>query len=408
MFISPVSLTSPYKPIQQTKLQAQSGIVPLKQPACDVVSFTSQIQFNKFKNTLYRAVDKAEVEALLRGDDVGTHKFVTTDPRGWGAKNWISGFASERRNTCFIQFKENWFDDFEVYNACDDSRDTRYILKNSYSLDDIDVIREGSNAHGKIIWAKSNDSVEKDLNAKISEIFRILKRIMANKKDVVREDIYELSSYIKEFPTVASPLLERVAKDKKFAYEMMFLFEKSESYNYYPYVRNYIEAFSKKPKSCELNEYAIWYMGDHGSHSDLELIFDAMKKDSNRISHSYPYAISKLAEEEDYDKFIKLLDSPEAWMKDIMLLTIKRLEKEGVYQYGTTEKLCYEVLEKMAKIPAEDFQKDVSKQDLLTTCSEILFRANVREEHIPLLEKFTNLGVCTDGDFKFIIRDLVV
>ena len=404
MYISAVSPIAQYKPIQQIKTsQVKFNTYP-----CDQVCFTGGLKANKFKATLYRAVDKAEVDALLSGDNVGNVKYVTTDKRGWGAKNWISGFASERNNVCFIQFKDNWFDDFDVYNACDHSRDTRYILNRAYTIDDVEVIREGANSHGKIIWARSNDIIDKDLQIKTSEIFQILKRIIDNKKGVVSEDVYELSSYINEFPNIAQPLLERVSKDKTFAYEMMYLFEKSNSQEYYPYVKNYVKGFRKDPQNCELNEYAICYMGDHGSNRDLELLFDVMKKDQNRISHSYPYAFYKLAKPKDYQMFIKFLDSPEAWMQDLMLCTIRKIEKAGKLEFGTTERLCLKTLEKMVGIPAEEFQKDASKQDLLMTCSEILFRSLVPKEYIPTLKYFTNLGVPTDADFRYIIRDLVV
>ena len=59
----------------------------------------------------------------------------------------------------------------------------------------------------------------------------------------------------------------------------------------------------------------------------------------------------------------------------------------------------------MQNILPADFKKDSSKIDLLSTCSEILFR-HAEKEDIPLLKHYSNLGVYTDGDFKAIIRDL--
>ena len=401
MYISAISPVNQYKPIYRTEnFSAKLNVL-----SRDEVSFSGRVPLEKFEKTLYRAVDKAEVDALLRGEHTGCYKYATSDPRGWGAKNWISGFAAGRKNAYFIQFKENCFDNFRVFEAFDDPGDTRYILPNGYELSDIHSIHEGTNAHGKIIWASSDDIIEDDLKEKITGIFGVLKRIIGKKTNEVREDVFELTSYAKEFPTIAEPLLKRAAADKNFAYELMIFFDKSESDIYYPFVKNYIKSFSDDVDSCAINEYAVMYLGKHGSSKDIDLLFDVMKKDPYRISHGYPFSISRLIAPKDYHRLFELYNSANYGVKDIVICTANRLEKVAKLPYETTYNLCIKTLKDMRNILPADFKKDPSKIDLLSTCSEILFR-HAEKEDIPLLKHYSNLGVYTDGDFKAIIRDL--
>ena len=130
-----------------------------------------------------------------------------------------------------------------------------------------------------------------------------------------------------------------------------------------------------------------------------------MKKDPYRISHGYPFSISRLIAPKDYRRLFELYNSANYGVKDIVICTANRLEKASELPYETTYNLCIKTLKDMQNILPADFKKDSSKVDLLSTCSEILFR-HAEKEDIPLLEHYTKLGVYTDRDFKAIIRDL--
>ena len=63
MYISAISPVNQYKPIYRTEnFSAKLNVL-----SRDEVSFSGRVPLEKFEKTLYRAVDKAEVDALLRG-----------------------------------------------------------------------------------------------------------------------------------------------------------------------------------------------------------------------------------------------------------------------------------------------------------------------------------------------------
>ncbi|MBO5446594.1 hypothetical protein J6A34_03710 [bacterium] len=368
---------------------------------CDEVSFCSNV-FGKFQKTLYRAIGKSELDELLKPDGfIYGQKYTTGNPMGWGARDWASGFKHGQSDHYFVEFKPNNFDYTQIMDASDYNADSRFVITGGYSLNDVRVIREGTNSHGKIIWADSVDVKIEDASKKATSIFHLLKQITSTKNPEVLDDaIVELSSYTKEFPQVITALLPRAVADKDFAYKLTYLIAKADDESYVDFIRGYYKDFLKNPEDMKIHEMSLHYIAKHGSNEDLDLILSVMQKDKDIMYHTYGVPVYALSEEKDIPKLLDLIKTSTPRVQNGIL---------NGFMCGTDDKLTSDIvrgiLNQYSGLEASVVKRDNDLKSLLATCVECMFKCGEKRD-IPLFKKFTNLGIYTDVDFKALIKAL--
>ena len=402
MYISAISSISQNKSIPQVPKNQKVNAFQLQpQLTCDVVSFSGNF-LGKFKTVLYRTISRSEFDELLKPNGyIGGHKYVTGNPKGWGARDWGSGFKHGQEDHYFVEFKKDWIDAIDVYDASDYAEDSRFVITRGYSLDDVQAIREGTNSHGKVVWSKDPEVKLNDIREKCSSIFRLLKTInKASDESVLDNAMIELASYAKEFPQVVQPLLEKAKGDSDFAYKLLYVINKTEDKSYYDFVRTYFEKFSKNPNKMKIHEMSLHYLAKYGSNDDLDLLLDVMQKDRDIMYHTYGFPLSKLLTEKDIPKMLDILHNARPAVQNAIL---------NGFIYGADEKLAADIVRDILK-QYSSIEKSVAKRDgdlksLLATCVEFMFKCGKKQD-IPLLKNFTDLGIFTDVDFKALIKAL--
>ena len=402
MYISAISSISQNKSIPQVPKNQKVNAFQLQpQLPCDVVSFSGNF-LGKFKATLYRTISRSEFDELLKPNGyIGGQKYVTGNPKGWGARDWDSGFKFGQKDHFFVEFKNDWFDDIDVYDASDYASDSRFVITRGYSLNDVQVIREGTNSHGKIVWSRSPEVVVNDLNEKVSSIFRLLKIIDTTKDEtVLNSAMVELSSYAKEFPQVVQPLLEKAKGNSDFAYKLLYLINKSNDESYYNFVRTYFQDFSKHPDKMKIHEMSLHYMAEHGSNKDLDLLLDVMQKDRDIMYHTYGFPLFKLLTEKDIPKLMEVLQTGRPGVQNAILnCFISKADDKRTVDVVRT------ILNQYSAIEPKIVKRDDELKTLLATCVEFMFKCGEKQD-VPLFKNFTNLGIYTDIDFKALIKAL--
>ena len=401
MYISAINPLNSYKTITNKLDASKSQFTPVQ--GCDVVSFGS-FYGKKFEEVLYRAIGKSELDELFKPKGrIGGHKYTTGNPMGWGAKNWDAGFKYGYKDYYFVQFKKNHFDLMDVYDASDYAEDSRFVITKGYSLDDIDVIREGTNAHGKIIWASSDDVIKEDTQTKVMSIFRLLKQLMTTKDEISQNQaIIEISSYVKEFPQLIKPLLPLAEKDNEFGRKLLFVINKSEDKSYLNFVKSYLKRFTEFPEKMQIHDSSLFYIARHGSSKDLDLVLDVMKKDKGITHHSYGMALSKLMTEKDIPKIMKLLEDSDYNTQNVIV---------NCFNYREDKKTALEVARKIlarySSLESKVFKDDDELKTLISSCSDVMTKWATADD-IPYMKPYTNLGIYTDIDFQAIIKDLEI
>ena len=203
MKISPISLLNYRKPINTSSKQKLHG---LKQ---DTVSFGIFMGYLPKDTQIYRCIGEEEYQKLLNNESISSSGFVTTNPQGWAATNWFDGFMPFNRghyNHYFITFKKNRFS--QIADFRDSIKDTKCKIFEDYSLDDIENIRKGNNAHGELVWAENfEEEKEKDILNKKETISWLIDLYNSNFSKIDKRKIKdELLSYQKEFPEIGEIL----------------------------------------------------------------------------------------------------------------------------------------------------------------------------------------------------------
>ena len=403
MYISAISPFSQYKQSQKVKVhQDNLNVNLLSQSVCDEVCFTGGYAPTKFKKVLYRAIGQSELDALLKPEGyIFGQKYTTGNPMGWGARDWASGFKHGQENYYFVEFKPESFDFMHVMDASDYASDSRFVITRGYSLDDVKVIREGTNSHGKIVWAASEDVKIEDKASKISDIYKLLRQVSTAKyQELIDNAMVELSSYVKEFPQLIDALIPIAEKDSNFAYKLLYVISKSDNKSYYNFVKKYYTNFLKNPDSMKIHESSLYYVSRHGSNKDLDLLLNVMKKDKDVLYHSYGLPISKLMKQKDVPKILNELYSSSYGVQNSLL---------NAFMYRQDDQIALDVvrtlLHKYSSFDVKTFKQDSELKTLLATCTEVLSRS-AEVSDIPLMQRYANLGIFTDVDFKAIIKDL--
>ena len=170
---------------------------------------TNSIHFGVFMGyvpndiQLFRCIGEEEFQKLIKGESVLSSGFVTTNPMGWGATDWLNGFIPFNKgklNYYFITFKKRRFS--QIADFRDSNKDTKYKIFESYSLDDIKDIRKGNNVRGELVWADDfEEEKKKDILNKTETIMWLNNMLQANNPKIDKRTIKnELLSYQKEFP----------------------------------------------------------------------------------------------------------------------------------------------------------------------------------------------------------------
>lgn len=397
MYISAINPLNSYQTINN-KVQTQKTQLIAPQ-SCDIVSFGNF--YGKFEEVLYRAIGKSELDELLKpnGRILG-HKYTTGNPMGWGARDWDAGFKYGQKDYFFVQFKKNHFDNIHVYNASDYSTDSRYVITKGYSLEDIEAIREGTNAHGKIIWASSEEIIQEDKQAKITSIFRLLKQLLSTKDETIQNrSIVEISSYAKEFPQLIQPLIPLAKADSNFAHKLLFVIGASDNKSYLNFVKSYFKQFIQNYDKMKIHDSSLIFMSHHASNQDLELVLKVMEKDKDIMYHSYGNVLAKILEDKDIPQMLKLVDSSNYSIQNAILRSYICKEDKK-----TTLKIARNLLSKYSSLDKNTIKEDELKS-LLSTITEVMSKYGTKKD-IPLMKPFTNLGIYTDIDFRDIIKDL--
>ena len=175
----------------------------LKTPKTNPIRFGVFMGYALNDIQLFRCIGEDEFQKLIKGESVLSSGFVTTNPMGWGATDWINGFVPFNKgklNYYFITFKKGRFS--QIADFRDSNKDTKYKIFESYSLDDIKDIRKGNNARGELIWAENfEEEKKKDVLEKKETIMWLNSMLQANNPKIDKRTIKnELLGYQKEFP----------------------------------------------------------------------------------------------------------------------------------------------------------------------------------------------------------------
>lgn len=243
---------------------------------------------------LYRAIGQRELRALLNGQTIEGHSYATSDPRGWAASNWHSGFAHNNKNPYFVTFKTG-DENFDIMDRRDSFADTRYSV-GDYNLSNVQNIRKGHNAHGELIYSENFEyAKEIDKQTKLQEIKRLtnelkklqirnginkfLSKIQFNnsettdKKDIMRACIYdELGSYAKEFPNIIDELKPLSVNDDHCTNMLLNIIADVNRYEDLQFVREQLHKFAEH--KFPVDDSSLRFIQKNGSEEDVDLILD--------------------------------------------------------------------------------------------------------------------------------------
>lgn len=250
---------------------------------------------------LYRCIGVRELRALLKGETIEGHSYATSDPRGWAASNWHSGFGHNGRNLYFVTFKTG-DKDFDTSDRRDSFVDTRYSV-GDYNLSNVTNIRKGHSAHGELVYAEDFENAKKlDKQTKLQEIKRLLKDLKnlqnptgvnkflskiapkntntADEKEIRLVDIYdELGSYANEFPEIIEDLKPLSIKDDRSANLLIKVISDADRHEDLTFVRETLQKFLKN--KFPIDETPVNFIKRHGSKEDVRLILDILKAGQN-------------------------------------------------------------------------------------------------------------------------------
>ena len=95
------------------------------------INFTGEVNKNI---QLYRSIGEKEYQNLMRGFDILSSGYATSDNRGWAAVNWNSGFCDKRNEPVyFVEFEVGVF---PIEDRRSSEADSRYGILRPYNLND--------------------------------------------------------------------------------------------------------------------------------------------------------------------------------------------------------------------------------------------------------------------------------
>lgn len=158
-----------------------------------------------------------------------------------------------------------------------DEKDTRYGI-GSYFLEDVANIREGSNAHGKLVYAENfEDAKQEDLKQKKAEIYG-LKDIIINSNDNNARELAwdELGSYTNEFPKIIELMnphmdFNNEADVNGYAFSIL----KADKKIYLPQFRECLKSYLRE--DIRMHKKVPYFLEKYVDNGDLPLVLDLIK-----------------------------------------------------------------------------------------------------------------------------------
>lgn len=255
---------------------------------------------------VYRSISQSELSKLLKGEKVHCKGYVTSDPRGWGALDWNSGYINNKSEPVyFVKFKKGCL---HLRDIRDHENDTRYGFSGIYSLNNVETIHIGANAHGEIVYASDFEkTVKEDKVKKISKIKHLINSINTINDSSERKTLFdELSSYCREFPEIVSEFSDKV--DYLNTEDMLgftTMINAADSDEHLPLFRKCLHSYllGVTPSNASLA-----YFIRHGKKEDLSLIFDLL--DSNIFNgFAIGNLLASIADENDKNFILENLSS---------------------------------------------------------------------------------------------------
>lgn len=361
-----------------------SNLPKLKQLNKDTITFTHSFK-PKSDLQLYRCIGESEFKALLNNETIN-FAYSTSDPKGWLASNWRSGFTNiGNKKNYFVTFKK--FDNEEmIFDRRDDENDTRYLI-DEYNLSNVESIRKGYNAHGELVYAQDFETAQKldkinkqkEIKRLVDELKIIQQKNCAKNGDIeiqkqkrIKEIYDELGSYAKEFGEIVDILKPLSSKDnetKKLLLEVIELADRQEDL---PFVRKTLREFLDDDFSIS-STYLIY---KYGTKDDIGLLLDISKSDKNEAYVGC--ALAKLADEEHYSIIEQMYLSGTPKTQNDLIDYFKRLQDKG----------------KILKIARMTLEMYGVFQNIMTPmvkyeCFATLEKYGTMED-IPLLELYNN------------------
>lgn len=375
---------------QNVSCQKPTALTLKPQLTKDTVSFGYLDERVDPNLQLYRCISESEFKNLLKGDTFHS-KYATSDPRGWRAKNWDNGFVyvGTKEPVYFITFKTGRLD---IDSRRDSTKDTRYGIE-EYTIDDVQNVREGNNAHGKIVYAKNLDEArEKDKKEKEERISE-LKQALANKKDQKeREKIWdELASFAHEFPFLVEETEQFVnSENESDLNSYIFLIQKADDEKYMPIYKKCLNTLLKN--NMEIKPKVLSYFAKYAKNEDLETLFQIA---DSKKTKKYKYAkfFAKFMQDEETSK--RIIERFKNKDNESLLLLADCLKNDN--EDGKHLGLFREILSNCTK-PKDDIAVDDDDYDdtpefiyklILETCAKEIGKFG-NESDISLLKGFVN------------------
>ncbi|MBQ9245700.1 hypothetical protein IJ182_05480 [bacterium] len=312
---------------------------------------------------LYRCIGQSEYDSLMAGERVLSSGYLTSDPKGWKAYNWNSGFHDfKTEQNYFITFKKNHL---FVCDARDDEEDTRYVTHSSYTLDDIDNIRRGTNVHGEMVYAENDEMIVQDIQQKKLAIANLLSILKTSSNPTDRANAWdELISYSVEFPEIILNLVKDIVdfNSQEDVYGYSTIITKYDSPEYMDEYRKCLHSYVSTDIMPSVD---FSYLMHHAQKEDLP---DIMKIIDKEKIYSKPAAVI-LDRISDEDYVINNLLEDNIKKLDILCYYLKDKNSDGKYN-----NLFSIILQKAQNIEIDpySFTGGIAKDSVVRKCKEQL------------------------------------
>lgn len=300
---------------------------PLKPLLRDTVSFGYLYERPDSNMQLYRSIGKEEFEKLISGEEVTRRSgYLTSDPRGWHARDWYSGFSFQNEDeTYFVTFKPGKLAK-RFMSAKDTSTDTRYQLHTGYSIDDVLNIRKGINAHGEIVYSENLERDKKiDQEIKKQEIARIKNLLVSTDNFEIKNEAWtELKGYVREFPYIIDDVKDIVdfhdqADVVGYADLISKVGRESDKSEYGKCLKAYVEGLTPSVDFSYLVKYA--------EDKDISSIMVLLDRE-----HIYPEDVARVLNRLcDEQTVIKDFLKPDFKKLHVLTLYLSNKNKDGAY-----------------------------------------------------------------------------
>jgi len=256
MIISKINYNSIY---QQKQLKQVRNEIPVNKPSVIADFQHLSIDQNylksyypnftsKFPKTLYRAIYKPEYESLIENRFSKGDKFCSLNPKGWAGSQWENGFGYGHNNIYFVTYKKEIFPASRVIqldnpyyksNGSQNWDDVRFIIKDGYSLDDIECIRKGNNVCGKIIWAPEKSIITEDKLKQKQRIVELINAVIADKEFDYSDNLDELCHWCRKYHNIPQMIIDKT--NDEFSQSLIYyMIEKTDDKRYLPYIKDKI------------------------------------------------------------------------------------------------------------------------------------------------------------------------